>query len=275
MVSKHVSALEDSLGTQLLQRTTRKLVPTDTGISYYQQVKTIPEQVHAAQQVLQPYAKKPRGILKVISPANFAESLRLEVIPDFLTAHPEVTLNLKLVRPVRDYVNHDFDIIILWKLSNANFPDYNLIPKKLLEMNIGLYASPDYLKKHGTPQTPEDLEHHNCFSSVGRQWPFRKGKGVIKQINVSGNLISKDDSVIQTATSKGLGIAYSYPFIFQKELQEKTVVPVLQEYTNLRIDIYAFYHPTPYLPLKISAFIKGMQDYYGNMQEAILKRGMA
>ncbi|MCH9644211.1 MAG: LysR family transcriptional regulator [Gammaproteobacteria bacterium] len=260
VVSKHVSALESSLKTQLLKRTTRKLVLTDTGQAYYQQVKNIPEQLTNAQQTLQPYSEKPHGVLKVIAPENFYNAIRETVVPQFLLQNPEVSLQLQFVRPAKNYINDDFDIIILWKYGHLNFPDYNLIPFGIYSMPIQLYATPGYLKKHGTPKTPQDLLQHNCFASVQEAWPFKKKTEDLFHINIKPSLITKNDIIIHGAVVADVGIAYAYPRLFADDLKSGKVVQVLPEYTPLTIDFYAFYHPSPFQPLKIKAFLEQLKQ---------------
>ena len=100
VVSKHVTALEQSLGNQLIKRTTRKLLITESGQTFYQHVKDIPTRIVNAQQMLQPFNDHPRGKLKIFAPANFNVSLRTTpIIPNFLTANPDVNLQLEFVDP--------------------------------------------------------------------------------------------------------------------------------------------------------------------------------
>lgn len=275
VVSKHVSALEEVLNVRLLKRTTRKLTVTDVGQVFYDQVKNIPYQVEHAQMAIQPFNDQPHGLLRVISPDNFISSLKEEVVPGYLLKYQNVDLNLRGVRPVSDFVNDEYDIIILWKLQHLNFPDYNMVAVKLFSMPIGIYATPEYLAEHGTPKTPDDLAQHNCFSSAGKRWPFREKDGTVYYKNIDGQLRSQNDEIIQAACMRGVGIAYSYPFLFEKELKSGRVIQVLQEYTQVFIEMYAFYHPTPYLPPKISTFIDAMKDYYRARQEEIMTRGQA
>ncbi len=264
IISKHVTALEEALETQLFERSTRKLAITEPGLAYYQEVKIIPEHLAAGQNVLQPFTQHPKGILKVITPANLTASLKKQVIPEYLINYPEVDIQLRSVRPVSKYVGENFDVIILWKLSHMTFPDYNLIAKKLLSLPIQIYATPAYLKQYGTPKKPEDLLKHNCFASVGNHWPFKTHSGSVKFLTVSGRLHTKNDEVIQGAVLAGAGITYSYPFLFQEALLQKQVTPILEQYTHLNIDVAAFYHPSQYLPRKTSAFIETLLSYYEN-----------
>ena len=273
VVSKHVSSLEEALNVRLLKRTTRKLNVTDVGQIFYEQVKNIPYEIEHAQQAIQPYNDEPHGLLKVISPANFISSLKEEVVPNYLTKYQKVNLNLRGVRPVAAYVNDEFDIIIVWKLQHLNFPDYNMVGAKLFSMPIGIYATPEYLAEFGTPKTPDDLMDHNCFSSAGKRWPFRESTGTVYYKNIDGRLRSQNDEIIQAACVRGVGIAYSYPFLFEKELRSGAVVQLLEDYTQVFIEMYAFYHPTPYLPPKISTFIDEMKDYYRSRQDEIMARG--
>lgn len=274
VVSKHVTSLEEALGCQLLKRTTRKLIVTDVGHAYYSQVKSIPDQIQSAQLSLQTYADEPKGVLKVIAPANFAASLKTNIIPDYLLAHTNITLNMNFVRPAEDYINDDFDIIILWKLNNTNFPDYNLVPTKLFSMPVGLYVSPQYLEQQEVlPSSAKDLVNYNCISSIGRKWPFREEDGSLYYVYTSGNLETSHDEVIREATVRGVGIAYAYPFLFAEDLQAGRVVPLLPSHTQLMLEVYAFYHPTPYLPVKIRNFVDTMKHFYRGIQEEINKRG--
>ncbi len=273
VVSKHVSALEDVLKVRLLKRTTRKLSVTDVGKVFYEQVKNIPYEIEHAQMAIQPFNDQPHGLLRVIVPANFIASIKENVISNYLLNNEKVSLNLRGVRPVEDYVNDEFDVIILWKLEHLSFDDYNMVGVKLFSMPIGIYATPDYLAQHGTPQTPDDLVQHNCFSSAGPRWPFREKDGSVYYKNVEGRLHSKNDEVIQAACVRGVGIAYSYPFLFEKELKSGQVIQILQSYTQIFVEMYAFYHPTSYLPPKIKVFIDDLKTYYTARQDEIMRRG--
>lgn len=273
VISKHITALEYSLKTQLLERSSRKCTPTAMGLSYYHQIKQIPALLDHAHNVLQTLNTEPHGLLKVIAPSHFNHSFKNIIIPDFLTTYPEITLQLRLELAVEECINEDFDIIILWKLHTESFPNYPLIGKKLFTMPTGLYATPDYLARHGTPTNPQDLLQHNCFSSEGDRFPFINPKGEIAYQKVSGNLHTTNDDIIYGATMHNVGITYSYPFLFHKELQSGQVVRLFNDYPTLFIDVYAFYHPGPYCPVKIKVFIEKLTMYYQMMQPAILERG--
>lgn len=273
VVSKHVCALEAVLECQLLQRSTRKLVVTEIGLRYYQSVKNIPSQLDHAQEMIFGYQDVPKGVLKVIAPANFESSLKADVIPTFLTQNPQVTLDLQFEKKPQEYINGDFDIVIMWKLSQNNFPDYNLLTKKLFTMPVGIYAAPKYLHRHGTPKVPEDLLAHNCFSTIDFKWPFKMKNGAIQHIDVQGNLQTRSAEIIHEAAVQGLGVAYSYPFVFEQALRNNSVVKLLDEYTQFFVDIHVFYHQSAYKPLKVCAFIECVQDCYQKMQNEILRRG--
>lgn len=270
VISKHISALEENLKTQLIKRSTRQLMVTEIGQAFYQQVKTIPEQLNNATNFLHAYHEQPHGLLKVISPINFSASLKLEVVPQFMKQFPEVKLQLRFERPVEDYVNDDFDIIVMWKFDHVNFADYNLVAKPLFKMPVGIYATPAYLQQFGTPQTPEDLQQHHCLSSISNKWPFRDADGNMSLQHISGNLETNSDEMIHGVVMNDLALAYSYPFMYLQALSQGTVVPVLQDYTHMTLDICAFYHPSPYQPMKIRAFLQAMQTYYERTQLEIL-----
>ena len=273
VVSKHISALEEALSCQLLHRSTRKLVLTEIGQHYYESLKNIPNQLADAQDLIHNYQSEPKGLLKVIAPANFESALKNEVVQTFLTQYPKVKLQLEFEKKPEDYIDSDVDIMIMWKLNQDNFPNYNLVSKKIFTMPIGVYAAPDYLKKYGTPKTPNDLLNHNCFSQIDFKWPFKMKNQSINYVAVSGNLKTKSVEIIHEATLQGLGIAYSYPFVFEKALEDKLAVKLLEDYTQLYVDIHAFYRQSAYRQVKVSAFIQCIQHYYQKMQSEILERG--
>lgn len=271
VVSAHVSTLEQALQCQLLIRSTRKLSLTDAGLAYYNNLKTLPDLLSTAQNCLLDYNEMPRGILKVIAPMNLSHSLKKEIVPGFLKQYPDVTLQLSLVRSIESHLSSNFDVLIMWKLEHENFPDYPFVAKRLLKLPVGLYASPNYLKKHGTPKTPDDLLQHNCFSAANEQlWPFTLPDGKIIQLSVRGNLKTTDDDVIHGAVCEDVGIAYSYSYFYLDALKQGTVVPVLEEFTHVNIEVYACYMPGAYVPLKISCFIEKMRDYYQKIQAEIM-----
>jgi len=273
VVSKHVSALEYALGSELLKRTTRKLIPTEIGRAFYHQVKTIPDQVQEAEQRVQTFTEKPVGSLKVIAPVNLSASLKDEIVPAFLKEHEGMKLLLQFENRTEHHTEDEFDVIILWKLNVTDFPAYNLIPKKLFTMPIGIYGTPQYFKQHGTPKTPEDLVEHNCISSAGNRWPFKETKGSVEYHHMSGNLETTSDAVIKSLVMHHQALAYSFPFVFEEELKKGKVVSVLDSHTQVCVELYAFYHPSPYLPPKIVSFISSVTKHYHAMQEMISKRG--
>ncbi|MCB1827932.1 MAG: hypothetical protein KDH94_05845, partial [Coxiellaceae bacterium] len=259
---------------QLLIRSTRHCAVTDIGQQYYQHVKSIRHTIDEASTLIFNHQDQARGLLRVVAPTNFESSLKSEVVPRFLEQHPHVQLQLEFVKHPQDYLNQAFDLIILWKLTPLPFPDYALISKKLFTMPVGIYAAPSYLAQHGTPQTPEALSQHNCFSSIEHAWPFLREDGSLYHVSVSGNLLTQSDEIIYAATVAGLGIAYSYPFVFQQALQQQHVVRLLVPYTQLTVDVHLLYHPSHYVSQKITRFIDLVQSHYRAMQEQILQRGL-
>jgi DNA-binding transcriptional LysR family regulator len=273
VVSKHISALEEALSAQLMHRSTRKILLTEVGQHYYDHLKSIPDQLEQASHVIHNYQAEPMGILKVIAPANFEYALRGEVLHDFLTRYPQVKLHVEFEKHPEDFIDSDFDIIILWKFNLEELPAYNLVTKKLFTMPIGMYASPEYLKKHGTPKKPADLTKHNCFSVIDTKWPFKMKDDRIEYVHVSGNLLTESVQVIHAAAMQGLGIAYSYPFVFQQALKDKTAVKLLESYTQLFVDINAYYRQSAYRQKKVGAFIECVQGYYQRIHHEVMARG--
>ncbi len=273
VLSQHVNTLEQQLGVQLLTRTTRRLHLTDLGTKYYELIRDIPRQFAGAQELLLSQRAEPYGTLRLVVPQNFTASLKESVLPNYLKQYSKVKVALTCVPASDSDLMSDYDIRIAWKLANERFPDYNLVAKKILTMNVGMYASANYIRKHGTPKTIEELKHHNCFSSAGNVWPYKSKGSHVKMVEVQGQLQTSDESVVHSAVLNDIGIAYSYPFVFEKELRDGTIKAILPELTQLSLEIYAFYKPTEFLPKKTQAFIDILLAYYKERQTEISSRG--
>lgn len=272
VISKHVTALEEALNTRLLHRSTRKLTITDAGQAFYEQVRGIPDLVCAGESAIQPFNEVAKGHLKIIVPETFASSLRLEVIPKFLSDYSDVHINITAVPSAEDYIEGDFDILVMGHLAGTPMPDVNLVGVELCKVPLGVYATPEYLKNHGTPKTPADLEQHNCISSLNMDWPFKNEEGYLYRIPVKGNLTTNNDAIAQSAVMQHLGVTYSFPYLYMHELANKKVKAILKDYTDLYVEVFALYHPNPYLPMKTRAFIDVMKAHYQAMQAEILAR---
>ncbi len=257
-VSKRVAALEADLDLQLLRRTTRSCTLTDAGRVLYEQVSDLPARVAEAERSVRGLASTPAGRLAVVVPSWFSSSrLRDEVVPAYLLAHPQVTLELTVVDDPIGALTTEYDVLVAGKLPDAHFPDSSLMGRRLAKVPATLVAAPSYLEARGRPERPADLALHACLSHPRRDWRFVGPDGDLEVVEVHPRLTTNSNDVLRTATLSGLGVAYSLAFVFDADVAAGQVVRLLPEYAA-HVELFAFHPPTRHLPAKVGAFIAAL-----------------
>ncbi len=256
-VSKRLSALEQRLQVQLLHRTTRRLSLTQAGELLYEQVHTIPGDLAAAEERLREAEGLVSGALRVVMPSYFESDLLYErVIPDYLQAHPAVSLTLTVVDDPLARLREEFDLLVAGKLPNQQFPDSSAVGRRLLKLRGALFATGRYLDRHGRPGHPRDLASHNCLGYLNPQWHFTEPDGTPFVHTAEGNLRTNSNRLLRAATLAGQGLAYSFPVFFQRDLLEGRVETLLDEYTaESYVALYVFYPAARFVPQRTREFI--------------------
>jgi DNA-binding transcriptional LysR family regulator len=256
-VSKRLSALEQRLQVQLLQRTTRRLSLTQAGELLYEQVHAIPDALAAAEERLREAEGLVSGALRVVMPSYFESDLLYErVIPDYLDAHPAVSMTLTVVDDPLARLGEAFDLLVAGKLPNQKFPDSSAVGRRLLRLRGALFATSTYLGEHGRPEHPRDLASHNCLGYLNPQWHFTEPEGTSFVHTAEGNLRTNSNRLLRAATLADQGIAYSFPVFFQRDLAEGRVETLLDEYTaESYVALYVFYPAARFVPRRTREFI--------------------
>ena len=253
-VSKQVGRLEDRLGARLLNRTTRKLSLTEVGAVFYERCARIVEEARAAAGEVGSMAATPRGRLRVNAPMTFGTLHLGPVIADFLEAHAEIELDLVLDDRFSDLIEDGFDVAI----RIAALVDSSLIVRRLAPSRSVLCAAPDYLRRHGRPEKPEDLRQHNCFGYLyrdsGTDWTLNGAKGPVS-IPLQGKLRANNGEVLRHAALAGTGIVGLPSFIVGSDLRAGTLVEFLPECVPQTHSIHAVYPHRRHLMPKVRAFV--------------------
>jgi DNA-binding transcriptional LysR family regulator len=261
--SKHVAQLEDRLGARLLDRTTRRVSVTAAGRTFYEQCRRILADFEEAERSASELHNEPRGELRVIAPTNFGLAEIGTAITDFLIAYPKLRINLTLNDRITDPIEGGYDIAISVDMPRG--ASTSLVVRKLNTSRRILCAAPDYLKRRGNPQTPEDLAGHDCLSysyvSVPEEWHLT-GAGGERVVRVSGPIVTSHRHVLRTAAVRGLGIAYGPADFFRDDLTAAKLVPVLADYKLPEATIYAVYPVSRQLSAKLKAFNDFMARYF-------------
>jgi DNA-binding transcriptional LysR family regulator len=261
-ISKYVRDLEESLGVQLLNRTTRQASPTENGQMYFERAVVILSEIDAADQAVTQLQSAPRGLLRINAPMSFGTMRLGPALADFMTKYPDLQLQLVLSDDLLDPVQDGFDVT----LRIAELESSSLIARKIVPVERVVCASPDYLKHHGTPIHPQDLRNHVSltygFLLTGNQWKFTGGDGV-HWIQPTWSLCVNNAEVLRDVAVKGRGIALIPEFIAAEALKNGSLQAVLENYTAPPLALYAVYPPTRHLAVKVRLFIDFLVDRFG------------
>ena len=175
-VSRRVSDLEAFLGSQLVVRTSRKLLLTEAGTAYVISARRVLEELAEAERAASGEYRAPRGELLITAPIAFGALNVAPIVHDFLAAYPDVTVRLVLSDSVIDLVESHVDVAV----RIGRLPDSSLVARRVGEIRWVVCASPDYIQRRGAPETPAALVDHDCIAFEGlqryREWPFLNGK---------------------------------------------------------------------------------------------------
>jgi DNA-binding transcriptional LysR family regulator len=261
MIGRRLDALEARLGVKLLQRTTRKLALTDEGAAFLEDCQRILAELEEAEAAVSERSARATGHLVVSAPAGFGRQHVAPLVPSFLAEHREVSVNLNLSDRVVDVIGEGVDIAI----RIASLTDSNLVGVKLADNHRVVVATPGYLKRHGAPQTLDDLAKHNCLaiSSQGSQrgWTFRD-HGKIVTMKVGGNMVCNDGAVLHDWAMAGRGLAWRSMWEVSSEIEAGVLIPVLEQYAAPGNDIYAVFAQRRHLPLRIRVFVDFLRHAY-------------
>jgi DNA-binding transcriptional LysR family regulator len=255
MVSKHVRTLEERLGVRLLNRTTRRVGATEVGQNYYERCLRILSELEDAERAAGDLQAAPRGLLRVTAPVSFSFRHLAPVIADYLSAYPEVSIDLNLNDHYVDLVAERFDVAI----RVGHLADSSLMSRKLCSVAMMVCASPAYLEKNGAPQEPGDLTKHNCliytYATQQTAWRFADRSGEEYVVRVNGRFLANNGDALRALAVKGAGLVFAPDFIVEDDLQAGRLVRLLPEFATGETPVHAVYPHSKFLSAKTRTFI--------------------
>ena len=270
--SARLAALEKRLGARLLHRTTRQVTLTEDGLAFLPHAENVVLAAEAARAALGREHAAPRGTLRVAAPASFARLHIVPALPEFCRRYPDLTIDLRMSDSVVDLVEGAFDVAVRY----AELRDSSFVARRLALDRRVLVASPDYIKRQGRPETPDDLAGHACLV-VGTLdlWTFqRKGEDVIER-RVSPILRINDGVAIRDAACAGLGIALMASWCAADELRSGELVPVLADYPLVSTQtLWALYPSSRELAPKVRVLIDWLTERFGGQPYPYWDRGL-
>ncbi|PTU77734.1 LysR family transcriptional regulator [Pseudomonas indoloxydans] len=262
-VSKLLSRLETRLGVRLLNRSTRTLSPTEGGRAYFVRCVEILAEIESAEDSLTGFGHVPVGTLRINSTPGFAKHQLLPLMPEFQGLYPELNLEFQLTGQAVDLIAENVDLAIrLGKLK-----DMSLVGRKLGESRRIVCASPSYLKKHGNPLTPSDLNDHNCLrlstNEVFNRWSFTGTRGT-EIVEVKGNFVTDNVDVLHEYVQLGGGIGRLSAFMVARDIARGQLVQLLPDYEIEQQQIHAVYPHRKHMPAKVKVFLDFLIDKLGS-----------
>ena len=254
-VSKHVSSLETRLGARLLNRTTRRVSPTEIGLDYYDRARRVLNDAGEADALVTSMQSAPSGLLRISVATDFGVNHLSPVLGEFLTEFPDITVNMVLNNRYVELISEGFDMAV----RIGELEDSTLRARKLTETTKRMIASPAYFAQYGRPQKIDDLNAHKLLHYSNQAdsavWKLTAPSGERRQVRTAGWLTVNDGQSLLNACVGGLGIAYLPSFLYADAMRKGLVEEAIPELPAETQGIYAVYPPGRFTQPKVRAFI--------------------
>ncbi|MFK3659403.1 LysR family transcriptional regulator [Scandinavium sp. NPDC088450] len=255
-VGKSIARLEARLGVRLFQRTTRSQSLTDNGALFYERCQRALEEIRSAESLLETGKHQVRGRLRISLPVLFGRQCVAPLLIELAQEHPGLDLEMSFSDRVVDIVEEGFDMAV----RNGALPENSLlVARRLGEHRMVLCASPEYLRKKGTPETVADLRQHTAinYQRAGKvlPWQLADNEGQPHSFIPASSLNMDDLQVIADTALAGFGLAWLPCWMVRKEIREGKLTPLLKQAPDVRFDVQAVWQQTPHLPLKVRVVV--------------------
>lgn len=255
-VSKQIQNLEYDLQVQLFNRTTRQVTLTEEGRLLYKRARYAIDSLEEAREELTDLKTTPKGLLRVSVPLSLGLQYLKKPIAHFAKLYPDVIMDVSFEDRFVNLAEEDYDIA----LRIGELKDSTLIAKRLAPINVGLYASPEYLNENSAIKSPEDLLQHNFFeytrSPSGHLLHYQTLEGLESKLELQSRFLCDSVELMKEAAQAGIGIFLSPQIFVQAELDRGLLVPVLQEYKTVpQRNLYAVFPANRYLSRRLRLFI--------------------
>jgi DNA-binding transcriptional LysR family regulator len=262
-VSRRLADLESDLGVTLINRTTRTSNITEIGKMYYSRALNILDDVTELNNTTSNQKRSLQGTLRLAAPSSFGVEHLSPILSEYIKQHPDLSLSINFADNYIDLIEGGYDLAF----RIGTLQDSTLIAKPIAPIKLVMCASPDYLKAHGTPTSPDDLKHHQLlyysFSNV-LTWRLTDKQGGKINIPITEKIISNNGEFLNHMGIAGHGIILSPTFISWKALNKGTLVPLLTDYLMPSTHAYAIYPKARYLPQKTRLLINYLKEKFND-----------
>jgi DNA-binding transcriptional LysR family regulator len=252
-VTRQIAALEAHLGVKLIARSTRRLSLTSAGTMYIDQCRDILDRIDEAEGNLAGERQTLRGTIRTTVPLTFGLLHLTPLILEFSQAHPDIRIDLDFNDRRVNLIEEGMDLAL--RITDR-LPD-TTVARRLTACRSVVAASPEYLRRHGEPQHPDELAQHAClpYSLTSRStWTFLID-GVPHAVDITGPITANNGNALQEAAIRGMGIICQPTFISADVIRSGRLVPILKKYQTPVLDMYAVFPGNRFMPQRVRAFV--------------------
>ncbi len=263
-VSRAIAGLESELGIRLFQRTTRQLSPTEAGMTYFERIEPLVEEIQQATDIATDVSGQLKGTLRVTVSTTFGLKCIVPSLPEFQRRYPDLTVELLLTDTVVDLYAERIDVAVRLGL----LADSTLIAQQLMRTHYSVCASPDYLKRFRPLQHPADLTDHNCLlfplAIFRSRWIFKDQHGELTEVPITGRTVISSGSALQQCAIAGMGLALLPNWLIDTDLKAGYLIDVFPDYavtaTDFSTAAWLVYPSRAYVPLKVRIFMEFLKQ---------------
>lgn len=267
LFAKHISNLETMLGLRLIHRTTRRQSLTEFGQRYYEKCRVVLAEVEAADALASESLAEPRGKIRISAPYNFGSYSLIPFLTEYLSAWPETEIDLSLSDRFINVIEEGFEAV--FRVGENSLRDSaTLICRPLKPFRLFACASPEYLRRNGTPRLPEELSHHECLGYIfwdgmkDKIWEFTKENKTV-QIPVKSRLTVNDTKAKVNAALAGFGITLCAEDMLLPYAKRGELIPLFEDYNAPSKPVSLIYPADRHQSVKIRSFISAAIKKFG------------
>jgi DNA-binding transcriptional LysR family regulator len=253
-VSKQIAGLEQHLGTQLVLRTSRQVVITESGQTLYDSARQLLDDYDAVESSVGVRQHSPRGMVRINTAPGHGRLCITPLLPAFFRQYPDIAVEVSVSERHVDLVGEGLDLAV----RHGRLVDSSLTARKLTDTEFVLAASPAYLARSGKPRRLADLDEHACVvfarGRERRPWSLKKGRETIAYVP-HGSMVTGDAEHIRSAVLHGLGIAQVPFWLLESEIRSGEVEVLLPELQPARVPIHLVYPAGRRIPARVRALV--------------------
>lgn len=263
-ISRRIAALELVLGSQLFNRTTRRINITEAGQRFYEDVLNIIQLLGEAEERVRMGRETATGLLRVAAPLSFGIERIAPLLPTFMGRHPDLKVQLLLEDRYTDLHGEGIDVAVR---IGGSLRDSSLIATRIGAISRVFCAAPSYLAKHGEPTTPEEVKQHNCLHysllSLRDEWGFLF-RDASETVDIKSSLSANNAEVLKQCAIEGMGIVLLPEFVVEHALSDGRLKRVLPSYTPTPSSLYAVKPSRRFVPARVRLFSDFLCESFGD-----------